>query len=301
MKVLVTGANGLIGNAIVKEIGKTDLGLVTHTRRKENAIAHTQGVYFDSRMIDQIVIPEGIDCIIHTATSNENKVRDLNLALSSTILGTLNLVHKAIECGVKRFIYISTTQVYGPTEVLDEQSVVDATSDYALQHLVTEKALQLCAPNFSAGVTILRVANVFSQSEIALNLRNNLVPTCFVVDGLRTQRINLKTNGNQRKSFICDETLAEIAVEEVTKKDIGFKVCNVASQFTPSILEVANLVASKLSKIGEIVIVSRNTMDHVEHSNLTIKSLHRDLPNYQDQEMLLHRSLEALIQREMSR
>ena len=39
MKVLVTGANGLIGNAIVKEIGKTDLGLVTHTRRKENAIA----------------------------------------------------------------------------------------------------------------------------------------------------------------------------------------------------------------------------------------------------------------------
>jgi len=300
MKVLVTGSNGLIGNAIVKEIGKTNLSLVTHTRIRENAIEQTQGVFFDSRIIDQIVFPEDIDCIIHTATSNENKAKDLNLALSSTILGTLNLVHKAIEYGVKRFIYISTTQVYGPAEVLDEESVVNANSDYALQHLVTEKALQLCAPHFSAGVTILRVANVFSQSEIALNHRNNLVPTCFVVDGLRTKRINLKTNGNQRKSFICDDTLAKIAVEEIAKNNMSFKVCNVASQFTPSILEVANLVASKLSEIGENVIVSTNKMDNVEYSNLTMKSLHRDLPNYQEQEMLLHRSLEVLIQREMS-
>jgi UDP-glucose 4-epimerase len=301
MNVLVTGANGLIGNAIVREICKTNLGLVTHTRRKENAIAHTRGVFFDSRVMDQIVFPEDIDCIIHTATSNEDKVRDLDLALRSTIFGTLNLVHKAIECGVKRFIYVSTTQVYGPAEVLDEESEVDAISSYALQHLVTEKALQLCAPNFSAGVTILRVSNVFSQSEIALNHRSNLVPTCFVLDGLLTKKINLKTNGNQRKSFIFDESLAKIAVEEVTKKGIGFKVCNIASQFTPSILEVANLVASKLSEIGEIVIVNTNTLDNLDYSNLTIKSLHRDLPNYQDQEVLLHKSIEALIQREMNR
>ena len=150
-------------------------------------------------------------------------------------------------------------------------------------------------------------ANAGSITDVTTLLADklNIIDTSLLLQKADTatlsNRINLKTNGNQRKSFICDETLAEIAVEEVTKKDIGFKVCNVASQFTPSILEVANLVASKLSEIGEIVIVSRNTMDHVEHSNLTIKSFHRDLPNYQDQEILLHRSLEALIQREMSR
>ena len=301
MKVLVTGSNGLIGNAIIRRIGETNLDLIIHTRRKESGIQKTQGVFFDSRFIDQIILPRDIDCIIHTATSNENNINDFNLTLSSTILGTLNLVQKAIEFDVKRFIYISTTQVYGSAQEIDEDSIVNGKSNYALQHLATEKALQLCAPYFPAGVTILRVANVFSQTEIALNQRNNLVPTCFVVDGLRTQRINLKTNGNQRKSFIHDGSLAKIAVEEIIKNEKIFKVCNVASQYTPSILEIANLVASKIKDIGEHVIVNTNPMDFEEYSNLTIKSLYRDLPSYEEQEMLLHRSLEALIQKEMSR
>ena len=301
MKVLVTGSNGLIGNAIIRRIGETNLDLIIHTRRKESGIQKTQGVFFDSRFIDQIILPRDIDCIIHTATSNENNINDFNLTLSSTILGTLNLVQKAIEFDVKRFIYISTTQVYGSAQEIDEDSIVNGKSNYALQHLATEKALQLCAPYFPAGVTILRVANVFSQTEIALNQRNNLVPTCFVVDGLRTKTINLKTNGNQRKSFIHDGSLAKIAVEEIIKNEKIFKVCNVASQYTPSILEIANLVASKIKDIGEHVIVNTNPMDFEEYSNLTIKSLYRDLPSYEEQEMLLHRSLEALIQKEMSR
>ena len=301
MKVLVTGSNGLIGNAIIRRIGETNLDLIIHTRRKESGIQKTQGVFFDSRFIDQIILPRDIDCIIHTATSNENNINDFNLTLSSTILGTLNLVQKAIEFDVKRFIYISTTQVYGSAQEIDEDSIVNGKSNYALQHLATEKALQLCAPYFPAGVTILRVANVFSQTEIALNQRNNLVPTCFVVDGLRTKTINLKTNGNQRKSFIHDGSLAKIAVEEIIKNEKIFKVCNVASQYTPSILEIANLVASKIKDIGEHVIVNTNPMDFEEYSKLTIKSLYRDLPSYEEQEMLLHRSLEALIQKEMSR
>ena len=301
MKVLVTGSNGLIGNAIVKRISETNLDLITHTRRKESAIQNTKGVFFDSSLIDQIVLPRDIDCIIHTATSNENNIKDVKLTLSSTILGTLNLVQKAIEFDVKRFIYISTTQVYETAPEIDEDSRVDAKSDYALQHLVTEKALQLCSPYFSGGVTILRVANVFSDSEIALTNRNNLVPTCFVVDGLRDKVINLKTNGNQRKSFIHDSSLAKIAVEEITKIEKLFKVCNVASQFTPSILEIANLVASKIKDIGGHIIVKTNPIDFEKASNLIIKSLYRDLPSYEEQEMLLHRSLETLIQKEMSK
>jgi nucleoside-diphosphate-sugar epimerase len=301
MKVLVTGSNGLIGNAIVNRIRETNLDLITHTRRKESAIQNTNGIFFDSSLIDQIVLPRDIDCIIHTATSNENNIKDVKLTLSSTILGTLNLVQKAIEFNVKRFIYISTTQVYETALEIDEDSRVNAKSQYALQHLVTEKALQLCAPYFSGGVTILRVANVFSDSEIALTQRNNLVPTCFVVDGLRDKVIKLKTNGNQRKSFIHDGSLAKIAVEEITKNEKLFKVCNVASQFTPSILEIANLVASKIKDIGGHIIVKTNTMDFEKASNLIIKSLYRDLPSYEEQEMLLHRSLETLIQKEMSK
>lgn len=301
MKVLVTGSNGLIGNAIVKQISKTNLDLITHTRRKESAIQKTNGIFFDSSIIDQITLPRDIDCIIHTATSNENKIKDINLTFSGTILGTLNLVQKAIEFGVKRFIYISTTQVYETAPEIDETSIVNAKSNYALQHLVTEKALQLCAPCFSGGVTILRVANVFSHSEIALTQRNNLVPTCFVVDGLRNKIIDLKTNGNQRKSFIYDGSLAKIVVDEITKSEKLFKVCNVASQFTPSILEIANLVASKIKDIGEQAMVSTNPADFEEYSNLAIKSLYRDLPSYEEQEILFNRSLEELIQKEMSK
>ena len=301
MKILVTGSNGLIGNAIVRRISETSLDLITHTRRKEDAIKETQGVYFDSRYIEQITFPKDIDCIIHTATSNESKAKDVNLAMSSTILGTLNLVHKAMELGVKRFIYISTTQVYEPAEILDENSKVKTNSNYALQHLVTEKALQLCTQQFPAGVTILRVANVFSQSEIALTQRRNLVPTCFVVDGIRTKRINLISSGRQRKSFIYDDTLAQIVLDEITKTSKIFTVCNVASLFTPSILEVANLVASKLSNVGENVSVSANFMEDALISDVKIKSIYRDLPTYEEQETYLHSSLETLIQKEMSK
>ena len=55
MKVLVTGSNGLIGNAIIRRIGETNLDLVTHTRRKESAIQKTQGVFFCGRYILEVI------------------------------------------------------------------------------------------------------------------------------------------------------------------------------------------------------------------------------------------------------
>ncbi|WP_200815721.1 NAD-dependent epimerase/dehydratase family protein [Pedobacter africanus] len=112
MKVLVTGSAGHLGEALVRTLrnrGDEVIGVdiqaspfTTHKGSIENAA-------FVKR------ISNGVDVIFHTATLHKPHVATHSEQdfIDTNITGTLNLLQAAIANGIKKFIFTSTTSVFG--------------------------------------------------------------------------------------------------------------------------------------------------------------------------------------------
>lgn len=117
-KILITGANGFIGSHLMKHLETLKeyevWGLVRRTSNlfrlqngKHNLIQASLDDLHDS-------FPEGIDCVIHTAglASDWGKWEAF---YRTNVEGTSKAINNAIKKGVRRFIYLSSTVVYGFT------------------------------------------------------------------------------------------------------------------------------------------------------------------------------------------
>ena len=113
MKVLVTGSSGQLGSAIVKHLKAfghhvTGIDLIPS--------ATTDNIIDIKNKSETESLCRGFDAIIHTAAVH-GKHYELNYPreafIQTNIIGTLNLLNACVKHGVNRFLYTSTTSIYG--------------------------------------------------------------------------------------------------------------------------------------------------------------------------------------------
>ncbi|RWY49208.1 NAD-dependent epimerase/dehydratase family protein [Mucilaginibacter gilvus] len=128
MKVLVTGSSGQLGSATVTQLNAYGHE-VTGIDVMPAATTHQLIDIKDKEAVEAIT--KGFDAIIHTAALH-GKHFELNYPrgafIQTNILGTLNLLNACVVNGVKRFLYTSTTSIYGEALVDKDKAVwVDET------------------------------------------------------------------------------------------------------------------------------------------------------------------------------
>lgn len=123
MKVLVTGSAGKLGAAVINKLrlaGTQAIGADLVASPSTDLIADIK----NKSQADEAC--QGIDAIIHTAAIH-GKHYDLNYPreefIDTNIYGTLNLLNAAVKHGVKQFLYISTTSIYGTAMVNPAEAV----------------------------------------------------------------------------------------------------------------------------------------------------------------------------------
>jgi len=118
-KVLVTGANGLLGTHIVYHLlaqGYSVRGLVRNREKVQLTVfsknlAWIEGNILNRKSLENAV--RGCDFVIHTAAITDPSVYKKSIYERINVTGTENMLQESIVGGVKKFIYVSTANSIG--------------------------------------------------------------------------------------------------------------------------------------------------------------------------------------------
>lgn len=159
--------------------------------------AFIKGDILDSRKLKSSMA--GSDIVIHLAGNVSTPFANEDSSSFEQVnhWGTAEVCHAAEENKVKRFIYLSSTSVYGSGSGFTSQSVPAAETFYGISKYRGEKQVEYLIPKMD--VIILRCGNVYGYSPA---MRFDAVINRFMFEANFYKRISIQGNGKQSRAFI---------------------------------------------------------------------------------------------------
>jgi len=166
MKVLITGANGLVGRAVCAALHRTGHA-VTPAVRRAQGLAQEQVIGESDAQTGWRAALAGMESVVHLAARvhvmNDSAADPLAAFRSINTAGTLNLARQCAAAGVRRFVFVSSVKVNGeeraaPYTEADTPAPEDA---YALSKWEAEQGLWQVAAETGLEVVILRPPLVY--------------------------------------------------------------------------------------------------------------------------------------------
>ena len=221
-RFLVTGAAGFIGSNLVEAIlrlGYQVRGLDNFsTGKKENIDLFKDNPNFefvegDIRNLETCLqVCEGIDYVLHQAAwgSVPRSIERPLLYEEINIKGTLNMLEAAKQSGVKKFVYASSSSVYGdePTLPKKEGKEGNLLSPYALTKRTNEGYAKLYTELYGLDTYGLRYFNVFGRRQDPDGAYAAVIPK-FIKQLLHDERPTINGDGKQSRDFTYIENVIE--------------------------------------------------------------------------------------------
>ena len=263
--ILITGATGLIGKNIIKELLRlnhemhANIKIIAVVRNKEKAErifgCNDTEIFFavgDIRTI-QLELYDA-DYIIHTAsqTSSRSFVEHPVETIGVAIDGTRNLLEYARRHRITQFIYLSTMEVYGTPQTDDKIGETHATnldtmqvrSCYPESKRMCENLCISYATEYQIPINVLRLTQTFGQG---VEYNDGRVFAVFARCCIERKDIILKTSGETKRCYLHINDAVD-AVFTVLLSDSRGEAYNVANEATYcSIREMAEMVANEIS------------------------------------------------------
>lgn len=212
-KVLVTGGAGFIGSHLVRgllevdhEVAVLDNYLTGKRQNIQDIREQLADVYEeDIRNLDACRrATKGVAAVFHQAAlpSVPRSISDPHLTNEINIGGTLNMLLAARDNGVQRFVFASSSSVYGDTPILPKVETMPPSplSPYALQKLVGEHYCRLFAELYGMNTVSLRYFNIFGARQDPKSQYAAVVPI-FITALNQDNPVTIYGDGEQTRDF----------------------------------------------------------------------------------------------------
>lgn len=171
-KVLVTGASGFVGSALVERLINDGYELIVISRKSKSFVGSKLVNFIIPDLnptTDYSVLLDGVSTIVHLAARvhliDEAGTEILTKYRSVNLDSTLNLAKQAAVHGVKRFVYISSIKVNGESTSGEDRFFADdepkPESPYGISKLEAELSLKVVSEDTGMEVVIIRPPLVY--------------------------------------------------------------------------------------------------------------------------------------------
>tara|TARA_R100000664_G_scaffold34234_1_gene55443 strand:+ start:9178 stop:10086 length:909 start_codon:yes stop_codon:yes gene_type:complete len=273
-KALVTGGAGFIGSNLVDRL--IDEGYEVAIIDNESSTVNAQFYWnplaekhvidiTDQKKCSKVFSSFKPDYVFHLAAHSRIPIAIKNPIQSCdvNVVGTCNMLQQSREHGVKRFMFSSTSSVYGLKNKcpLKEDMPRDCLNPYSVSKAAAEELCKMYYNLFDLETVIFRYFNVYGERQ---PLKGQYAPLIGIFQKQKDAGIPMTVvgDGEQRRDFtyVGDIVKANILAAESDNSDIIGEIFNVGTGKNYSVLDVANIIGGETEFIPDRPGEARETL-----------------------------------------
>ncbi|KAI9147058.1 dtdp-glucose 4,6-dehydratase [Paramyrothecium foliicola] len=254
--IIVTGGAGFIGSWVVRHLALTYADVyniicfdrIDYCSSINNVhmlcdipnYAFVRGYITLSKDVMDCLQTYNIDTVIHFAAQShvDLSFQNPDAFIRDNVQGTNVLLESARKVGIRRFIHVSTDEVYGevPYEVEDlhEDSLLAPSNPYAASKAAAEMMTMAYARSFQLPIIIVRLNNVYGPHQFP----EKVIPK-FISLLQRNRKLMVHGDGKNSRRYLWAGDATD-AFDTVLHKGIVGQIYNVGSQDEITTLELCN-------------------------------------------------------------
>lgn len=262
MKCLVTGAAGFIGSNVCQKLlslGYQVIGIDSfldyYPRKIKEAniyefLSHKNFKFIEADIsylyLDKIL--DNVSYIFHLAAQAGVRAswgKDFSIYINSNIQATQKLLEHCLPLkSLKKFIYASSSSVYGNTNVfpIPEEAERQPLSPYGASKLLGENLCYLYWKSYNLPVISLRFFTVFGPRQ-----RPDMAFHKFIKAALSNQEIAIYGDGKQTRDFTYIDDIVNANILSM-ETDVNGKVFNIGGGARISLIEVIHIIQKIIGK-----------------------------------------------------
>ncbi|GAB6087932.1 dTDP-glucose 4,6-dehydratase [Alkaliphilus crotonatoxidans] len=274
MKIVVTGGMGFIGSHFVKKLVKEEsqweiinLDKLTYAANPQNVeeISKSANYQFvkgdigDVALLNEIITPE-VDAIVNFAAEShvDRSITNPSVFIRTNVLGTQALLEAAVEKKVKRFVQISTDEVYGSIKEgsFSEKSFLNPSSPYSASKAAGDLLVLAYYKTYGIHSNIVRGANNYGPCQFP----EKLIPKT-ILKAAENEKIPMYGDGQQEREWIFVEDFCH-AIKTVLMGGAAGQVYNAGSGLRLKNIDLIKMILNKLGKSEALI---QSTADRLGH------------------------------------
>ncbi|PKN59013.1 MAG: dTDP-glucose 4,6-dehydratase [Deltaproteobacteria bacterium HGW-Deltaproteobacteria-14] len=254
MNLLVTGGAGFIGATFVRRrrAHRPDdaivvLDALTYAGTRDNLagvadVSFVHGDVCDAGLVTRVLAEHRIDHVVHLAAEShvDRSIVAPDAFVRTNVLGTAALLHAARAAQVRRFVHVSTDEVYG--ELADgaapwrEDAPLAPRSPYAASKAAADHLVSAFVATYGMAALITRCTNNYGPRQMP----EKLIPRCTLA-ALHNRPLPLYGDGRQVRDWIHVDDHCD-ALERVLDGGLPGQIYHVAGDDDRDNLAVARAI-----------------------------------------------------------
>ncbi|BCC61871.1 TPA: dTDP-glucose 4,6-dehydratase [Bacillus cereus] len=267
MKILVTGGAGFIGSNFVNYMVKkypaynvVNLDALTYAGNLENLKAiedapnykFVKGDIADRQFINQLFEEEGFDYVLNFAAEShvDRSITNPDIFIQTNIQGTQILLDAAKNAKIKKYLQVSTDEVYGTlgdTGYFTEETPLASNSPYSSSKAGADLLVRAYHETFGLPVNITRCSNNYGP----FHFPEKLIPL-MIINALNNKQLPVYGDGLNVRDWLHVEDHCQ-AIDLVLHKGKNGEVYNVGGNNERTNIEIVKTILKALDKPESLI------------------------------------------------
>jgi len=300
VKILVTGGCGFIGSNFIHYVlakhpdySIVNLDKLTYAGNPENLAdlknderySFIKGDICDATVVEKAI--NGVDAIVNFAaeTHVDRSILSAGSFVNTDVYGTYILLEAVKKHKIKRYIQISTDEIYGSIEKgsFTEQSPLNPNSPYAASKASGDLLVRAYYKTYNLPLIITRSSNNFGPFKYP----EKFIPL-FITNALSELKLPLYGDGKNVRDWIYVEDNCE-AIDLVLRNGNEGEVYNIGGGNERKNIEIVKIILKKLGKPESIIEYVKDRPGHDQRYSLDCSKIKKEFgwsPKYNFEEAL---------------